>query len=180
MKLNVLETHDRYEQFHNQWDVIASGCEECLRNIPDGIDFPVYIFAHPRTVDYDEKVDILTSGATSAPSVRLLWTPRATKPQAQTNSYLFLGKKNSDIIQTIWLLPPRELWAQYEPGKMTHNEDIWTSIQNFIHHRDALNAPDPEAPNEKQIEYFRRICGEAAHKRKEEKERKLLMDRLYG
>lgn len=179
MKLNTLETHDRYEQFHNQWNVIAYGCEECLRNVPDAINFPIYIFAHPRTVEYDEKVNILMTGATSAPSTRLIWTPRATKPKAQTNSYLFIGRKGTDVIQTIWLLPPRELWTQYEPGKMTHNEDIWTSIQNFIHHRDALNAIDADAPNEKQIEYFRRIYGETAQERKAEKERMKLMEGLY-
>ena len=179
MKLNRLETHDRYEQFQNQWNVIASGYEECLKNVPETINFPIYIFAHPRTIEYDEKVSILKTGAQIAPSTRLIWTPRATKPKAQTNSYLFLGKKNSDIVQTIWLLPPRELWDQYSPGKLTHNEDIWTCIQNFIHHRDALNAPDPDAPNEKQIEYFRKIYGEAAHERKVEKEKKQLLDRLY-
>src|SRR5271166_5438205 len=180
MKINHLEVHDRLEQLSNQWDTITSGYVECMNHVPDDINFPIYIFAHPRTVSYDEKVSILQSGVTkTAPSTRLLWSPRATKPKAQTNSYLFLGQKGAPTVQIIWLLPDRSTWAQYAPGKITYHKDVWQCIQNFIHARDFLNKPDEGAPNPRQIEFFRRIYGEAAQQRKVEKEREKLMEGLY-
>lgn len=183
MKLNRHETHDRFNIFQKQKDVISEGCMECIKNVPDSIKSPFYIFAHPRTVDYDEKISIMVSGTISnkqqAPSTRLIWSPRITKPKAQTNSYLFLAKKNSDTIKVIWLLPPRELWEQYMPGKMTHNPDVWTSIINFQKHRDILERPEEDGPTRQDEIEFRKIISMEALKRKTDKSNNELIERLY-
>lgn len=169
MKINRLETHDRFLDFKNQWNVISQGCMECIENVPDAILSPFYVFAHPRTIDNQERVSLVTDhgfNVNSTPKQRLIWQPRITKPKAQTNSYLFLAQKRTDLIKIIWLLPPEELWENYEKGKLTENEDIWTSIQNYRFHRKKLEAPDPDGPTENDVLNFRRIMGEEAHKKK--------------
>lgn len=174
MNINRLETHDRLLHFQKQAEKIYEGCMDCLKNIPDAVKFPVYIFAHPRTIEADEKKALLLTGIIprfkEMPTTRLIWMPRVTKPKAQTNSYLFLAKKNDDLIKIIWMIPPRDLWEQYAPGKMTHNEEIWTSIQNFQYAREKLEAPDPDGPSEKNIQEFRKIYAQEARKKKREKE----------
>ena len=168
MKLDRLETHDRLQHFQNQWQAISQGCQDCINNVPESITFPFYVFAHPRTVEADEKIDlILRANFTqkSIPTTRMIWTPRITKPKAQTNSYLFLARKNTDLIQVIWLLPPREMWSQYEPGKMTHNADVWTSINNFQFHRKKLEEKEPNGPTSQNEDEFRKIYAYEAQKR---------------
>lgn len=137
MQIDRLETHDRLLHFHqDQAGTIAQGAEDCLKKNPLSLSLQdhspyIYIFAHPRTGD-------------DGLSKRMLWQPRLTKPRAQTNSYLFRAKSHSDLLEIIWLLPPRELWKQYEGGKVTESEDIMTSIDNFLYHREELERPDPE------------------------------------
>lgn len=103
--------------------------------------FPyVYIFAHPRTAD---------DGVTK----RMIYQPRLTKPQAQTNSYLFRLLSNTDIVEIIWLLPPRELWAQFERGKVTESDDVSTSIWNYVNKREELEKPHNEDWTEDKVRY---------------------------
>lgn len=144
MKLNRLETHDRLLHFHqNQSANLFSGVDDCLKRNPNCVDmqkyFPyVYIFAHPRTAD---------DGTTK----RMIWQPRLLKPKAQTNSYLFRATSNSDVVEIIWMLPPRELWSQYQKGKVTASEEVMISIDNFIHHREELERPHDEDWSEERI-----------------------------
>ena len=110
LKINRLETHDRYQHFmQDQSEGLAQGAEACLKTHPIAIAIQqrspyVYLFAHPRTAD---------DGVTK----RMLWQPRISRPSPQTNSYLFRAQSNTDLIEICWLLPPREMWKEFEKGK---------------------------------------------------------------
>lgn len=135
MKLNRLETHDRLDHFKkDQSDNIFQGADDCMKRNELSLALQarspyVYLFAHPRT--HDDTIAIK----------RMIWQPRLTKPKAQTNSYLFRAQSNSDILEIIWLLPPEELWENYEKGKVMVHEDIMISIKNFLNHREELEKP---------------------------------------
>lgn len=151
MKIDRLETHDRLDHFKkDQADNIFSGIDDCLKRNPDCVEmqqyFPwVYIFCHPRTAD--NGVDKV-----------MYWQPRLEKPKAQTNSYLFRVISNTDITEIVWMLPPRELWPQFESGKVLENPDVITSIINFSKYRDELEAPHPDDwSSEKIIEKLKEI-----------------------
>ena len=124
MKINPLDAHDRLLHFSKQnFDI-----SECVQDMVDKRPFgnhAFYIFAHPRTDD---------DGVTK----RLIWQPRLTKPQAQTNSMLFKAYPGTDLVKVIWMIPDRAMWSQYDKGKLTQNETIWQSIQDFVHNRDKL------------------------------------------
>lgn len=136
MKLNILEAHDRLLHFKkDQAQTIFQGAEDCLKKNPDSLFFQsrspyVYLFAHPRTAD---------DGVTK----RMLWQPRLWKPKAQTNSYLFRAISNTDLIYVCWLLPPEEMWDQYDKGKVTASEDVAWSITHYRCNRAKLEADDP-------------------------------------
>ncbi len=170
MKIDRLETHDRFKQYQNQWDSIVQGCLDCISGVPEAFKGPFYVFAHTRTVENDERSDLVLKWGyqkEKTPNVRLIWQPRITKPKAEPNSYLFLARKGSDEIQTIWILPKQELWDNFEPGKMMENEDIWTSILNYRFNRKRLEAPEPDGPTKGQEEEFRRIVGHEAQVKKD-------------
>lgn len=137
MKINTLEAHDRLNHFkQDQWEVVSQGAEDCLKKNPDSLAIQqkcpyVYLFAHPRTAD---------DGVTK----RLLWQPRISRPKPQTNSYCFRAQSHTDIIEVCWLLPPREMWSQYEPGKVTENNLIMWSIFQFENNRAFLENPHPD------------------------------------
>ncbi len=137
MKLNRLEAHDRLLHFKKDQEAnIFQGAEDCLKKNEDSLFYQdrspyVYIFAHPRTAD---------DGVTK----RMLWQPRLEKPEAQTNSYLFRAQSHSDIIEVIWLIPPREMWNQYIKGQVTENPDVVWSIDQFINRKESLEKKDPE------------------------------------
>ncbi len=169
MKVNRLEAHDRLLFYQKQQQDMSDAIMECIKNVPEGIRSPFYVYGHSRSVAYDEKVSILTLGHEFAPDSRLIWMPVITKPKSTPNTYLFLANRQNDIVQIIWMLPKRELWEQYAPGQMFHNENIWTSIQNFLHHRGDLDAPDKDGPTEKQQEEWFKIIGYEAQKKKKMK-----------
>lgn len=124
MKLNRLETHDRYEHFTKQSFNISECCQNLINQRPFG-NHPFYIFAHARTDD---------DGVTK----RLIWQPRLTKPKAQTNSMLFKAYPGTDTIKVIWMIPARELWDQYTKGKMLENKTVCDSIHAFQFNRETL------------------------------------------
>lgn len=143
MKLNILETHDRYQHFIKDQSIsIFQGAEDCLKRNPDSLAIQekspyIYLFAHPRT---DE------DGVTK----RMIWQPRLSIPKAQTNSYLFRALSHSDIIQVVWLLPPREIWSQFDSGLVTESNEVAWSINQFQHNRKELEKPHPDdMPEEK-------------------------------
>ena len=175
MKINLLETHDRLLNFKKtQSGTISQGAEDCLKKNPLSLMLQqrcpyVYIFAHPRTAD---------DGST----VRMLWQPRITRPKAQTNSYLFRAISNTDKMEICWLLPPRELWPQYEKGKITENETVLWSVDQFLNNRKALEAPLEDDISE---EKFKLIMIDIAREVDEQKRMEKLylsnrMDSLYS
>lgn len=124
MKINPLDAHDRLLDFSKKNFDISECVQDIVNKRPFG-NHAFYIFAHPRTDD---------DGVTK----RLIWQPRLTKPQAQTNSMLFKAYPGTDLIKVIWMIPDRAMWAQYQKGKLTQNETICQSIQDFVHNRDKL------------------------------------------
>lgn len=149
MKLNRLETHDRYEFFTKQGFDIADCCQDLINKRPFG-DHAFYIFAHART---DE------DGVTK----RLIWQPRLTKPKAQTNSMLFKAQPGTDLIKVIWMIPARELWGQYTKGNITENKTVCDSIEAFRNHRNKLEEKEPDDMTDQQIDLIYREL--AAHAR---------------
>jgi hypothetical protein len=144
VKIDLLETHDRLLHFKKDQSAnLFEGVNECLTKNKNCVDmqehFPyVYIFAHPRTAE---------DGVTK----RMLWQPRLMKPKAQTNSFLFRVISKTDIVEIVWMLPPREMWDQYKKGQICENEDVMVSIENFVHHREALEAPHKDDWSEEKI-----------------------------
>jgi|TARA_R110000822_G_scaffold125342_3_gene260012 hypothetical protein len=147
MKLNRLETHDRLQHFVKDQAVnIFQGAEDCLKRNPDSLAIQdkspyVYIFAHPRTAD-------------DGVNKRMLWQPRLSIPEAQTNSYLFRAISHTDTIQIVWLIPPKEQWKQYEKGNVTEQNEVAWSIEMFKHKKKELEKPHPDDMTE---EYGRLI-----------------------
>lgn len=134
MKITRIDAHDRLEHLKkDQSHVIAQGCEDCLKRNPDSLALQsrchyIYIFAHPRTAD-------------DGVNKRILWQPRLSKPKAQTNSYLFRAKSNTDLIELCWFIPPREMWSQFKKGNVTESADVVWSIDQFMNHREQLELP---------------------------------------
>lgn len=151
MKLNVFEAHDRLLHFKKDQEAnIFQGAEDCLKKNEDSLFYQdrspyIYIFAHPRTAD-------------DGVNKRMLWQPRLEKPEAQVNSYLFRATSHSDIIETIWLIPPQELWPQYAVGKVTENEIALWSIDQFVNNKAGLERKDPQdLPEEKCKQILREL-----------------------
>lgn len=130
MKVDILDAHDRYQHFTKQSFDISECCEDLIKKKPFG-DHPFYIFAHARTEE---------DGVTK----RLIWQPRLTKPKAQTNSMLFKAYPVTDMIKVIWMIPARELWGQFEYGKMTQNQTVIESIEAFRNNREKLEAKESD------------------------------------
>jgi hypothetical protein len=146
MKLNLLETHDRYQHFVKQNFSIEECCQDLINKRPFG-DHPFYIFAHARTEDDNPGVK------------RLIWQPRLTKPKAQTNSMLFKAYPGTDKIKVIWMIPARELWAQYKKGNITQNQTIFESIERFQSNKNSLEEPEIDDLTEETIKaIYRQIA----------------------
>lgn len=156
MKLNFLETHDRFQHFTKQSFNISECCQNLINQRPFG-EYPFYIFAHARTDD---------DGVTK----RLIWQPRLTKPKAQSNSMLFKTYPGTDVIKVIWMIPAVELWEQYEKGKMTENKTVYESIQAYKTDRSLLEQKEPDDLSDEKIdEIYRELSLDARQKQHMEK-----------
>jgi hypothetical protein len=173
MKINRLETHDRLQHFvKDQALNINQGATDCLKTNPLSLALQerspyIYIFAHPRTVE---------DGVTK----KMYWQPRLTKPEAQTNSYLFRAQSKSDALEVCWLLPPSETWDQYKRGNVTEHELVCWSIDQFINNRQHLQAKEaddlPEAASQK---IYKAVIAELRQDRDRKSLRTNLLDDLY-
>jgi len=152
MKVNILDAHDRLKHLKkNDFDISAC-CQNLIDQRPFG-EHPFYIFAHARTED-------------NGVDKRLIWQPRLTKPKAQTNSMLFKAYPGSDIVKVIWMIPAREMWEQYQKGNLTEHETVCISIDNFINHRQKLEAKEDDDLEDSQIDsIYREIKREATYKK---------------
>jgi hypothetical protein len=159
MKVNILEAHDRYQEFTNKSFDIGECCQDLINQRPFG-NHPFYIFAHART---DE------DGYTK----RLIWQPRLTRPKTQTNSMLFKAYPGSDNIRICWMLPARELWNQYKKGNVTEHDTTSWSIEQFENNRAVLEAKEDDDLNDDQIDaIYRELSVDA--------KRKSALDKLYS
>lgn len=144
MKLNKLETHDRLEHLIKDQSInIFQGADDCLKINPLSLALQekspyVYLFAHPRTAD--NGVDKI-----------MYWQPRLTKPEAQSNSYLFRAKSRSDQIEVCWLIPPEVMWKQYKKDNLTEHELVIWSINQFMHHKKKLETKEPDDLSDNEI-----------------------------
>lgn len=144
MKINRLETHDRLLHLKKDQALnIAQGAEDCLKKNRLSIGLQqyapyVYLFAHPRTAD-------------DGVSKRMVWQARLTRPKPQTNSYCFRAISKTDKMEICWLLPPHELWPQYEKGNVTEHEFVVWSIDQFRHNLARLSAPYPDDLSDESI-----------------------------
>jgi hypothetical protein len=138
MKIDIYDANDRLQHLKKQQFDIGECCQDLVDKRPFG-DIPFYIFAHTRTDD---------DGVTK----RLLWQPRLTKPKAQTNSMLFKAYPGTDIIKVIWMIPAREMWNQYEKGKLAENKTVVESIYDFQYNRSRLEAKEPDDLSDEKID----------------------------
>lgn len=146
MKVNRLESHDRLQHLVKQEFDIGKTCQDIVNQRPFG-EHAFYIFTHKRQIGMDERISMLQEDMWKAqsdpyykikykaldevPTDRMIWQPRLTKPEAQTNSMLFKGYPGTDNVKVIWIIPDPCLWPQYEKGKMTESQVVWESIQAF-------------------------------------------------
>ncbi len=161
MKLNRIETIDRYAEFKKQGDYISKGCSDCISNRPqEFLNHPFYIFAHKREIGQDERLSIFNQDLTSfmtdptymrkywrlesVPTHRLIWIPRLTKPSAQTNSMLFKSYPPGDNIKVIWMIPDKSMWKQYEKGNLTESNLTAWSIAQYKDHKRRLEISEDD------------------------------------
>ncbi len=169
MKINRLETHDRLKHFiSDQSQNIFKGAEDCLKQNPLSLALQekspyIYIFAHSRTAD-------------DGTSKKMFWQPRLSRPLPQTNSYLFRALSNSDNIEVCWIIPPHEMWSQYEKGKVTESNWALWSINQFKKHKKDLEQPHPDDMGE---ERQKKILNSVIEDHKTQLFNKKIMDAIY-
>ncbi len=152
MKLDRLETHDRFKQFIRSDFSIGECGQDLVNQRPFG-NVPFYLFVHARTDD---------DGVTK----RLIWQPRLTRPKAQTNSMLFKVYPGSDKVKVIWKLPAREMWKQFQKGNITEDQIVIESINAFEHDRKRMEAPEEDDLDDATIDnIYKEISQEAKAKR---------------
>lgn len=154
MKIDRLDTHERLKEFHKQDMDVSECCADLMRQRPFGNE-PFYMFVHSRTDD---------DGVTK----RLIWQPRLTKPKAQTNSMLFKGYPEKEIIKVIWMIPDRNLWDQYKKGNLTEHKVVVESIYDFENNRNKLEMKEDDDLDDKAIDGIYRQLAQQAKKKKTE------------
>ena len=170
MKVNILEAHDRLKHLiKDQSSNIYQGADDCLKRNPLSLAIQekspyIYIFAHPRTDD-------------DGVNKRLLWQPRLSIPEAQSNSYLFRALSHTDMIEVCWILPPKELWGQYDAGKVTENNWASWSINEYKTNKKSLEKPHPDdMAEDKSRQIMKAVVDEHLYTIRQ----KNMMDRLYS
>jgi hypothetical protein len=152
MKIDILDAHSRLEHIKSRDSKQNLDIGECCQNLIDQKpfgDYPFYIFAHTRTDD---------DGVTK----RLIWQPRLTKPKMEPNSMLFKAYPGRDQLKVFWMLPAKEMWKQYEKGKLTENKTVSESIYDYKNNRDKLEAKEEDDLSDAVIDQiYKEISAEA-------------------
>jgi len=85
---------------------------------------------------------------------------------------LFKAYPGSDIVKIIWMIPARELWAQYKKGHLTECSTISQSIYDFENNKDKLEQAENDDLDDETIhKIYLEISQEA--------KRKKMMTKLY-
>ncbi len=106
----------------------------------------------------------------------MYWQPRLTKPPAQSNSYLFRAQSHTDLLEVCWLLPPSEMWDQYNKGNVTEDEWVFWSIEQFKTNKKQLEAKElDDLPDEKIKNIYKAVAIELDQRNAREK----LMNGIY-
>lgn len=151
--LNPYDVHDRYEKFTSEDFSISECAQDMMRQEPFG-KHPFYLFVHARTDD-------------DGVSTRLIWQPRLTRPEPQSNSMLFKAYPQTDEIRICWMIPKEELFSQYDKDKLTEHDITAWSIYMFRNKFDELAAPEPDDLSEKEIDgIYKEISQEINNKKK--------------
>src|SRR5208283_3124754 len=96
-----------------------------------------------------------------------------TKPRMEPNSYLFKAKSKTDILEIKWLLPPMEMWDQYEAGNVTEHELVMWSINEYKRHKYIMEYPDADDIRDETARYiYKKVYREL--KEEEEKDKMIL------
>ena len=130
MKVNLLETDDRFLHFKRQ----DFGTDAQAKRIVDAKPFgdnPYYIFVHTRQTD-------------TTLDHRVIWQPRLLKPVPQLNSMLFRVPRNANYFEVIWIIPPVEIWHEFDKGKIHEDDVIARSIYMFSKKFYELSQPFPD------------------------------------
>lgn len=127
MKVNLLETDDRYLHFKKQDFGADAQAQKIVNEKPFG-DNPYYIFVHTRQTD-------------STLDHRVIWQPRLLKPVPQLNSMLFRVPRGASAFEVIWIIPPVEIWPEFDKGKVHENDVICQSIYMFQKRFLELSSP---------------------------------------
>lgn len=155
MKINRLDAHDRLQHLTSQEMDISACCQDIINQRPFG-NHPFYIFAHARTLGWDERVKLFMSGVYSSledvPSKTMIWQPRLTKPAAQSNSMLFKAYPGTDVLKVLWIIPDEALWGQYDKGKVTENQTVVESIYAFKTNKKKLEEKEDDDLDDKTID----------------------------
>lgn len=183
MKVNILDAHDRLLQFQKQADYISQGCQDCIKQRPEEFGaHAFYIFAHKRELGIDERVAIYNQDLQQSitnhfyvrkymsmeqvPTHRLIWSPRLTKPKAQSNSMLFKYYPKTDQIKIIWIIPARELWEQYAKDNLTADKIVSESIHDFRNNPGKMELPeDDDLTNDQVNAIYTQISFNATHRK---------------
>jgi len=154
MKVNRLETHDRHQHLiQDQSETVEQGATDCLKTNKLSLAYQerspyVYIFGHARTLGFDEKMALWSSGQfqnfEEIPEKILMWQPRLSKPEPQENSFLFRATSKTDIVEVCWILPPKEMWNQYKKGNVAESSYSEWSIDQYKNNKEQLGAPFPD------------------------------------
>jgi len=182
MKIQRLETHDRLLHLKKEQSLnIAQGAEDCLKKNSLSLAYQayspyIYLFAHPRTLGHDEKTALWMTGQFKdwgeIPEKVMFWQPRLSKPEAQTNSYLFRALSNTDELEVCWLIPPQEMWPQYKKGNVTEHQIVNWSITMFQTNKKGLETPHSDDLNDQQAKNVLMIVAR-------EKDEEIRMKKLY-
>lgn len=130
MKVNLLETDDRFLHFKGQDYGVDDTAKLIVDSKPFG-DNPYYIFVHTRQTD-------------TTLDHRVIWQPRMLKPTPQLNSMLFRVPRGSTSFEVIWIIPPVEIWPEFDKGQIHENQVIKQSIYLFQRKFFELSQPHPQ------------------------------------
>lgn len=133
MKVNLLETDDRFLHFKRQDFGTGAEAKKIMDAKPFG-DNPYYIFVHTRQTD-------------TTLNHRVIWQPRLLKPVPQLNSMLFRVPVGADAFEVIWVIPPVEIWREFDKGNIHANDVVQKSIYMFQKKFFELSQPFPDDLN---------------------------------